>query len=216
MKINTIIIDDRRSRQERYKDIVRQLDKYNSVKNVVDAIEIEDIKISLQENDFNLCFEHFDNIMIHKSMLEKQQIKNLENFCVSTKKKSVVFFSGSVSQSIIKKEKSTFIIHINSNSFYSDNLLYFLDDKDIDNVDNIYKLLYGKKYESNRLINLLDRLTFFISQYKNEMKYNTLVNSNNLALEDYEKPFFETLNKTENIRRVDLVNIQKELIQKIR
>lgn len=123
--------------------------------------EFTQLKSDLKKGDLSF-FKDCDVILTHKSAFTLN-----EQDALSALGKSVVYFSGGISQSFYLEFPSP-TLHINSSDFYSSNLVHFLER--IAKTDEIEMLIlqFGDKWKLNLLLNLRDKLKQLI--YRNEGK----------------------------------------------
>ncbi len=109
--------------------------------------------------DDESVLESYDTIIIHESIyLENERdnlLKKLETFCSQSEKK-LIKFSGHNTQAHLKNN----LLEISAKSLYA-NLMIFLEEY-INDDANILMLAYGKNWQLNLLLNVLEKLNLFI------------------------------------------------------
>lgn len=162
-----LLIDDRSNRQ---KDL---LEEANIDINLFD--EILDNKIEDEYNLFlkeieesSFILSNYEVILAHESIFQCDEKKDLfvklknnckENNC------SLVLFSGGNDNSYINEEYEE--LSLSSTNLYSQNLVLFLDEFRKGNK-NILILSYGKRWKLNIILNILEKVTFFIDEHYND------------------------------------------------
>jgi hypothetical protein len=190
-----ILIEDRIVRKELFLSRSEiDFNKYDFFSEVTPH-EYEQIKTDVNKGDLSF-FEDCDVIMTHKSAFTLNEQDTL-----SALGKSIVYFSGGISQSLYLEFPSP-TLHINSSEFYSSNLVHFLDK--IATTDEIEMLIlqFGDKWKLNLLLNLRDKLKQML--YRNEGK--------DLYPEDFELLFNEktiSIIDSEQLKN-GLLQLQKE------
>lgn len=123
--------------------------------------EFTQLKSDLKTGDLSF-FKDCDVILTHKSAftLNEQDV-------LSALGKSVVYFSGGISQSFYLEFPSP-TLHINSSEFYSSNLVHFLERIATTGEIEMLILQFGDKWKLNLLLNLRDKLKQLF--YRNEGK----------------------------------------------
>ncbi len=154
--------------EDRYK---RQLDFLEQNKIELDAYEdvlsnfVEDDAQNLIEqivhNTFDL--QEYAIIICHKSVEYEDKntiiLSNLRNYC-KKHSKTLVLFSGGIS--VNHYDNSEFeLLELNSKTFYSQNLVLFLEAVKAENKD-IMMLCYGEHWKQNIVANVLEKTNLII------------------------------------------------------
>jgi hypothetical protein len=172
--MRVILIEDRTVRKELFLSRSEiDFTKYNFFKEVPPEGYTQ-LKSELKTGDLSF-FKGCDVILTHKSAFTLN-----EQDALSALGKSVVYFSGGISQSFYLEFPSP-TLHINSSEFYSSNLVYFLEKIATTGEIEMLILQFGQKWKLNLLLNLRDKLKQML--YRNEGSY--------LYSEDFEVLFNE-------------------------
>ena len=177
MKI--LLIEDRIVRKEQFLERYEiDLSKYPFIKEITPE-EYKKIKSSIKDGD-KTFFDEYNLIITHKSAfsLKEQDI-------LSSIGKSIIYFSGGISQSFYLEYPFP-CLHINSSDFYSTDLLEFLNYINETGEIEMLILQFGSKWKLNLLLNTRDKLKQLI--YKNV--------GNDLFPEDFEGIFSSKLLST--------------------
>jgi hypothetical protein len=158
---NILFIEDRILRKELFlKSSQIDFSKYSFLKETT-AEEYKQIKTNIKNADTTFL-NNFDLIITHKSAftLNEQDI-------LITLGKSIIFFSGGISQSFYLEYPFP-CLHINSSEFYSNNLLNFLNHLEIEGELEMLILQFGTKWKLNLFLTSRDKLKQLL--YKNTDK----------------------------------------------
>jgi hypothetical protein len=160
MKI--ILIEDRVIRKELFLErSAIDLSQYSFLKDIT-ALEFKQLKQDINNGDYLSFLGEFDLIITHKSAFTLNQQDVLASIG-----KSIIYFSGGISQSFYLEYPFP-CLHINSSDFYSNNLLFFLNDiKDNGKIEMLI-LQFGTKWKLNLLLNTRDKVKQLL--YKNFMR----------------------------------------------
>jgi hypothetical protein len=150
--INVLLIEDRPERKSQFLKNwnIDSLSPYSFLKEISNE-ELIMVKNDLADNNTSLI-SGYDLLMTHKSALTQ-----VEQDIISTLNISIVYFSGGISQSFYAEYPNP-VLHINSNSFYSQNLITFLDNISKNNSIEMLILQFGEKWKLNLLLRLRDEL----------------------------------------------------------
>ena len=141
-----LFIEDRPARQSQFlnSEQIKELKELNNLEMPQEdkcSEWISDINKKNKEVDLS----DYNLIIIHRSSLNQDGLKNLYSSC-EKKKIDLILFSGGLSQITYQNEKFE-ILSINSKDFYSERLLPFIK-KYIDNKTNsLPELIYGDRWE---------------------------------------------------------------------
>ncbi|MCZ2100082.1 MAG: hypothetical protein LC107_00925 [Chitinophagales bacterium] len=159
MKSSIILIEDRPTRQQIFThDLKINLNNFPLLKNVCggDEFHLSKEKIS---NEISF-FDDYNVIMIHRSALTPEERNSLIEY-VNNKSKTLIFFSGGISSTLIQKIGKGQLLTINSKDFYSENLVLFLENSG----KEILELAFGKHWELNLLIGANEKIAYYILNY---------------------------------------------------
>ena len=193
--MRVILIEDRIVRKELFLSRSEiDFTKYDFFREVTPK-EFTQLKSDLKTSDLSF-FKDCDVILTHKSAftLNEQDV-------LSALGKSVVYFSGGISQSFYLEFPSP-TLHINSSEFYSSNLVHFLERIATTGEIEMLILQFGDKWKLNLLLNLRDKLKQLF--YRNEGK--------DLYPEDFDLVFnnkIVSIVESEKLKR-DMLQLQKQ------
>ena len=193
--MRVILIEDRIVRKELFLSRSEiDFTKYDFFREVTPK-EFTQLKSDLKTGDLSF-FKDCDVILTHKSAftLNEQDV-------LSALGKSVVYFSGGISQSFYLEFPSP-TLHINSSEFYSSNLVHFLERIATTGEIEMLILQFGDKWKLNLLLNLRDKLKQLF--YRNEGK--------DLYPEDFDLVFnnkIVSIVESEKLKR-DMLQLQKQ------
>lgn len=158
----------------------------------------------------NSIFDEYDVIIIHENIyLESERKKlfnELESYC---NEKYLVKFSGNNSQSSINNK----ILSLSAKTLYENIEEYLNENKS--GQANILMLAYGKYWDLNKLLNILQSLNLFIEEFDEENEidfdefeddFDLLELKKILSKEDY-KSLFINLNDFEDDINLEQINI---------
>ncbi len=193
--MRVILIEDRIVRKDLFLSRSEiDFTKYDFFREV-SPMEFTQLKSDLKTGDLSF-FKDCDVILTHKSAftLNEQDV-------LSALGKSVVYFSGGISQSFYLEFPSP-TLHINSSEFYSSNLVHFLERIATTGEIEMLILQFGDKWKLNLLLNLRDKLKQLF--YRNEGK--------DLYPEDFDLVFnnkIVSIVESEKLKR-DMLQLQKQ------
>jgi hypothetical protein len=157
MKI--LLIEDRPTRQYEFtRDFNRNIETFSILKNICGEDEFHSFKEKISNQI--TCFDNYSVIMIHRSALSSDERITLLNY-VNEKSKTLVFFSGGISSTLLQKIGKGQLLTINSRDFYSENLVLFLENSGQD----ILELAFGKHWKLNLLIGVSEKMTYYCMSY---------------------------------------------------
>lgn len=145
-----LLIEDRPDRQEQYlhKELI---DKIKTLENVYMPLEKECRVIIQNLNDLNdEPLKEYLLIIIHRSSLSDNGRNTVISHC-RKEKKTLVFFSGGIGQSLFTFESFPYFI-LNSKDFYKESLPDFLRNYVEDKIEHISELIYGDNWRLNVMI----------------------------------------------------------------
>ena len=177
-----VLIEDRFKRQELFiSETNFNFEKYSDI---VDNMILDDfypLANQIIDNNFNLS--QYEIIICHKSVqLENENESNsiitsrLREYCKNNHK-TLVFFSGGISANFYDNSELE-ILEINSKTFYSKNLVLFLDAVKNQNED-ILMLCYGEYWKENIVANTLEETNIFLF----DVEHNDKVSPNDFKID---------------------------------
>lgn len=131
---------------------------YNNIETILGDDKCNPIlDIFLRDNSI---FSEYDMIIIHENIYyqdkREELFKNLEKYCED---KKLVKFSGNNSQSYLNEN----ILTLSAKKLYENIEIYLTEDKA--EQSNILMLAYGKNWDLNPLLNILQELNLFIENF---------------------------------------------------
>lgn len=214
-----LLIEDRSHRQNDFlKQVNINLDNYKDIlDNKIDD-KYEEFINDIQSDNFDLSI--YDVIIAHQSIFineYKEILGKLKHHCKENHKALVLFSGGNETSYIYDSYEE---LGLSSEIFYSQNFKLFLDDFKLNNI-NIRILTFGNKWKLNIILNVLEKVNFFIDTNKDEdIDYDEFMNStksdllNNLNIDFYKMKLDGTWidNRSEIIKlRDDILNHIKEM-----
>lgn len=171
MKTKILLIDDRTPRQQKFvNEIQLDLNDYKEIlENCIDE-KYDDLYKKLKSDEYDLNI--YDVIITHENAFGKDNsiiLSKLERYC-KNKSKSLVIFSGGIDTSNYQQYDKYEILKINSKILYSENLKLFLEECKT-NKQELLILNYGNQWKLNILLNILEKINYFISTNDAEMVY---------------------------------------------
>lgn len=180
---NILLIDDRARRQ---KELLT-----NSNVDISSFLEILDNKIDNEYEKFleeimndTFILSNYEVIIVHQSIFQIDENKVwLKKFKEHCKKNncSLVFFSGGNNNSYSNDEYEE--LSLSSVDLYSENLILFLEEFK-NNNKNVLILNYGKRWKLNILLNILEKLSYFIDKNNKERVLSNVFERDNKILFD--------------------------------
>lgn len=159
MVFKILLIEDRIERQRLFsQDTGFDFNKY---------IEIVDNRPSLDDVELSM----YSTIICHRSAFGESDdniLDRLKDHCKKTKTQ-LVFFSGGISSTFYSQTSYEFLL-LNSKSFYSQNLEFYLDEVLKNSISNLGIMAYGKNWKINLMLDVLSKVNMFISQNINKEK----------------------------------------------
>lgn len=186
------IIEDRYKRQAYLleQNIINFDDYEDILENFIEE-KASNILQDISNNNFDL--NEFNIIVCHKSVENNTLIlSNLKDYCKKYHK-TLILFSGGISVNYYDNSEFE-LLELNSKTFYSQNLLLFLEAIKTDNED-IMMLCYGEQWKKNIVANILEKTNLFIFDIKNGLENSANFQFDiNLSKVDY--TFYEPKEKT--------------------
>ena len=189
MKMKKILlIEDRVTRQEFFLEkIAINLEEYSDIlDNAIDD-RYEEVKEQIVHDSFN--FGDYDFIISHKSAFESDNaliLSKLQNYAKESHK-TLIFFSGGISVNYYNNSEFE-SLELNSETFYSNNLLLFLNSVRAGN-ENILMLSYGENWKFNIISNVLEKTNLYLEQHGDKKtvysRFNIYTDINKLSKIDY-------------------------------
>lgn len=185
------LIEDRYPRQRSFlEQNLINLDNYKEVLENFIGEKASNILENISNDSFDL--NKFDIIVCHKSVENNTVILgNLKDYC-KRYEKTLILFSGGISVNYYDNSEFEFL-ELNSKTFYSHNLLLFLESIQTNNED-IMMLCYGEQWKQNIVANVLEKTNLFIFDIQNGFEYtaNFQIDTN---LSKVEYKFYEPKEK---------------------
>lgn len=183
-----LLIDDRANRQI---DLLKKADiDISFFYEVLDNKIKDEYNLFLKNMEDDSSFlSNYEVIIAHQSIFQCDEKKDLFAKIKNNCKKygcSLVLFSGGNENSYTNEEYEE--LTLSSINLYSKNLVLFLNEFRNGNK-NVLILSYGKKWKLNIILNILEKITYFIDEhyndedidfdeFKNFTNYELLVNLN--------------------------------------
>jgi CheY-like chemotaxis protein len=168
------LIEDRTKRQLHFLEQNNiNLDKYaNILKNFTEE-KASNILEEIRSDSFDL--QEFEIIICHKSVENNTVIlANLKNYC-KKHQKTLVLFSGGISVNYYDNSELE-LLELNSKTFYSQNLVLFLEAVKTGNED-ILMLCYGEYWQQDIVANVLEKTNYLMGQVEEDIVfYDEFVN----------------------------------------
>ncbi len=156
-----LLIEDRDTRQRLFENETGiDLEKYNDFLDNCIADKCDAFLDGVISGSFD--FDPYDMIISHKSAFEDRNtivLKAIEDHC-KDHAKPLVLFSGGIVGSYYNRDEYE-ILELNSKTFYSQNLVLFLDACK-DNSENILMLSYGANWKLNIIMKVVEDLNLYI------------------------------------------------------
>ncbi len=151
MNKQILLLEDRPYRQSQYLD-ERAIDKLQKIRNLTfpKGNECDKWIENINNNFFSQNLEYFDLIIIHRSALNEDGKKNIIEFC-KRKKKSLVFFSGEISQSIYTEIEFPYLL-LSTKDFYQPHLTDFFIKLSNGELEHLTELIYGQRWKLNAML----------------------------------------------------------------
>lgn len=163
-----ILIEDREERQKLFmEDTELDLSLYDDILENTIGDKYEIIYEKLKNNTFN--FDDYETIIVHKSAFHDDNriiLNKIRKHCQASKDKQLILFSGGITTNYYDNSECE-TIELNSKVFYSNNLKLFLEDAKM-TKPNLLILSYGAQWELNSLLNVLEKINFFIEENRTE------------------------------------------------
>lgn len=149
-----LLIEDRIERQRLFsEDTGFDFNKY---------MDILDNRPSLEDG---IDLSIYSTIICHRSAFGESNdniLDRLKDHCKRTKTQ-LVFFSGGISSTFYSNTTYEFLL-LNSKSFYSRNLTFYLDEVLKGSLSNLGIMAYGKNWKINLMLDVLSKVNMFINQ----------------------------------------------------
>lgn len=166
-----LLIDDRTSRQQQFTEEIKlNFDDYqNIIDNCIDE-KYSTIYEKFQNGNYDLS--NYEVIISHENAFGDDQnviLSKLEKYC-KTHNISLVLFSGGIDTNSYQEDGEYRFLKINSKTLYSENFKLFL--KEFENgKKEILILSYGSKWKLNILLNIFEKINYFIAKNDEELIY---------------------------------------------
>lgn len=156
-----ILIEDRYKRQIDFiKKTGIDLNEIKILENVCGKDKFDYFKNLISSNDFTK-FDIYDTIIIHRSGISTNEKSQLIYYAIKNSK-TLILFSGGISNVTLQNLKNGKLLTINAKDFYSNSLMQYLESNNL----NILILAFGLNWEINVKVNFLDKLNFYLIDYK--------------------------------------------------
>lgn len=153
-----IIVDDRIDRLNQYSEF--KLGSYDHVK-VVTEEDFKLLRDQLQKSD-TASFDQYDCVAFHRSAVSQHLREAIRTYC-EKKKKPLIFFSGGITSSVYKDDRSPLLM-LNSKEFYSQNLKLFIEALPTADSVNLLMLQFGHRWRLSMLLNIKNRISVSIAR----------------------------------------------------
>ena len=211
-----LLIEDREHRQNYFlKQVNINLDDYKEIlDNKIDDKYEEFIK-DMQSDSFNLSV--YDVIIAHQSIFineYKKILGKLKNHCKDNHK-ALVLFSGGNGTSYIHDNYEE--LGLSSEVFYSQNLKLFLDDFELNNI-NIRILTYGNRWKLNIMLNILEKINFFLDKNNGEdIDYDEfLIDTEADMLNNLDIKFYTMIIKNDEVLESEVIKLKDDILSHIK
>jgi hypothetical protein len=156
-----ILIEDRYKRQIDFiKKTAKDLNEISILENVCGKEKFDYFKGLISSNNLSK-FDIYDTIIIHRSSISTSEKSRLIDYSIKNSK-TLILFSGGISNVTLQNLKNGKLLTINAKDFYSNSLIQYLESNNL----NILILAFGLNWEINVKVNFLDKLNFYLIDYK--------------------------------------------------
>jgi len=194
------LIEDRYKRQEHFleKNSINLDDFADILENFTEE-KADNLLEYIGKNSFNL--KEFDYIVCHKSVENNTVILgNLKEYC-KKHQRTLVLFSGGISVNYYDNSEFE-LLELNSKTFYSQNLVLFLEAVSTENED-IMMLCYGELWRQNIVANVLENTNYLMEQVEENIVFDddfAFIDIEKLSKIDYSfyNPKFDNNQTTKN------------------
>ena len=162
------LIEDRYKRQAHFleQNLINLEDYEDVLENFIEE-KASNILENISNDSFDL--DKFDIIVCHKSVENNTVILgNLKDYCKKFQK-TLILFSGGISVNYYDNSEFEFL-ELNSKTFYSQNLLLFLESIKTNNED-IMMLCYGEQWKQNIVANVLEKTNKLLNKIDDKVIY---------------------------------------------
>ncbi len=157
-----LLLENKRERQKNYHIDFRNL---KEIDNVLGDDECNGILKNFLDD--NSIFDKYETIIIHKGIyFENARDKLFQDLKNYSKKKNLVIFSGENSQVSLRNN----VLEVSAISIYK-NIEEYVSEYS-KNLANILILGYGKKWEANILLNILEKINIFIEENQDDEEFD--------------------------------------------
>ena len=211
-----LLIEDRFKRQQDLLDGQGvSLDKYNDILDNKIGDEYLSFNQEIKDDNFNL--NSYEVIIAHESIFKEDNrviLNKLRNYC-KAKNKPLVLFSGNNEDSYLNEGYEE--LGLISTKLYSENLVLFLDDFRKENC-NILILSYGRHWKTNVMLNVLERISYFISvNSDNDIDYDDFKNTTkSYLLDSLEVEFYKVIRDGSWIDLSEIIKYKEDIITHIK
>ncbi|MGI6323114.1 MAG: hypothetical protein ACOXZO_07335 [Bacteroidales bacterium] len=203
-----LLIEDRPNRQQVFtQDLKKNLHDFSILTNVCGG---DDFNLFKEKISTEISFlDNYDIIIVHRSAITPEERESLIKY-VGAKSKTLVFFSGGISSTLLQKIGKGQLLTINSKDFYSENLVLFLKNSG----KEILELAFGKYWELNLLIGAHEKITFYILKYNKKKPLSAVLVD--LELPNELPKWIIDKNNDELIEKKQLIDINKKIHEDIK
>ena len=167
------LIEDRYPRQQNFLEHTDiNLEEYAEFLENFTEEKANTLLEQIREDDFDLS--DFEIIICHKSVQNNTVVlSNLRNYCKDNHK-TLVLFSGGISVNYYDNSEFE-LLELNSKTFYSHNLMLFLEALKSDRED-IMMLCYGEHWKQNIVANILEKTNILLNKTVKPVVYIRFAN----------------------------------------
>lgn len=172
-----------------------------------------DIECNRILNDFldnHMILEQYTTIIIHQNIYEEEKrnllFNKLKSYC---KEKYLVIFSGGNNSISLRND---YLLELNSKNMYK-NLFSYVEEFEKNNPQ-ILILGYGKKWELNIFLNILEHINIFLENNKNENFFDFDEFEYEIDLEELKKTnyqYSEIVSIKQNLSKNEILNIRDKI-----
>lgn len=211
-----LLIEDRAHRQNNFLEQVNiNLDDYKDIIDNKINDKYEEFIKDMQSDNFDLSV--YDVIIAHQSIFineYKEILGKLKNYCKNYDK-ALVLFSGGNETSYINDEYEE--LGLSSDVFYSQNLNLFLDDFKLKNI-NIRILTYGNKWKLNIMLNVFEKIGFFLNKNDDiDIDYDEFINDTKAnMLNNLDIKFYAMTINNDEVLESEIVKLKDDILNHIK
>jgi hypothetical protein len=148
-----LLVEDRQERQSQFlpnhEQDMKELESMSDLKMIRGEAFTNFIEELATESDLTKLL-NYDLLIFHRSAIAKKGLVSKINEYVQKNKKSLIYFSGGITQNVYSESNYPFLL-INSKDFYSNRLITFLQKYSAGNTKLLW-LLYGDNWQLTYLL----------------------------------------------------------------